>query len=479
MARIPFFGRKQPKMSENDKKIAFATSKDVYTRVHSSKNPLIAAVGMKSLITDTNKLRDDGNYDNDFFLYDDMLKLDPELNGAVRAVSLTANNYRIDYSRGRNTKIREAIRLLVEETVDFDDVMINAMRNLMVYGNDMNKLVGKTGLGITDIQSLPIGQMTIRDDRSKGASVDKSTPIIESLNYTIREGEQTELTFPTDEILHIRIDYRSNWFLDNEGRWTYGVWGASRFTALKQAIRAKYNTINNRVALEDSMTKQYITIDRAAIQHIQDPDEQRERLIYIMDKVVDTLESLRGDQIPIFPDYVSIQHIDQRTALPDSASFLDSVNADIAAVLQVPRVASGQERGSTFAATFNANMWSVQAITRLHEVLRQSIRTLFSKHLELLGIAHIIEELPTVAFEPVAEEGRLDRMRRATLGFTNGVITLNQSLDILGLPEELDGDVRNDTTTPSNIGELPREDSQEGRPTEEEPIPEEGEVENE
>ena len=33
--------------------------------------------------------------------------------------------------------------------------------------------------------------------------------------------------FPRSEILHIRIDYRSYWYRDRLGRWTYGVWGAS------------------------------------------------------------------------------------------------------------------------------------------------------------------------------------------------------------------------------------------------------------
>jgi hypothetical protein len=31
------------------------------------------------------------------------------------------------------------------ERVDFDDFLINALRNIQVYGNDINKLVGRTG----------------------------------------------------------------------------------------------------------------------------------------------------------------------------------------------------------------------------------------------------------------------------------------------------------------------------------------------
>ena len=66
----------------------------VTTAVSSENNPFIA--GMKDIIDTTDPLREDSNFDNDFDLFDEMLKLDPELNGAVRTVSLTANAGRID-----------------------------------------------------------------------------------------------------------------------------------------------------------------------------------------------------------------------------------------------------------------------------------------------------------------------------------------------------------------------------------------------
>jgi hypothetical protein len=331
------------------------------------------------------------------------------------------------------------------------------MRNMMVYGNDINKYVGTSREGITELQSLPVGQMTIVDNRPLTASIDEFNPIINPERYILREGEQTVEEIPVDEILHIRTDYRSNWYTDNEERVTYGIWGASRFTSLKQAIRAKYNSMNNRIALEDAMTKQYITIDKSAIAHIQDPNEQRERLKFIMEQVVSTLESLRGDQVPIFPDYVSIQHIDQRTAIPDTTSFLDNVNADIAAVLQVPRTAAGQERGSTFAASYTANQWSATAIRRMLSILNQSVRELFSKHLELLNIAHTMADLPQLVFEPIDEETKIDKMRRVNIGYNAGILSLNQSLEIIGLPEiGEEGDVRKDGSQVP-MGEMPRQ----------------------
>tara|TARA_R110000737_G_scaffold322961_1_gene335448 strand:+ start:2230 stop:3651 length:1422 start_codon:yes stop_codon:yes gene_type:complete len=473
MARIPFFGKADKTADEGmPSAVASFTNDDLRHNVN-HRSPFTMIAGIKDVVTETNKLRDDSNFDNDFYLFDEMLKLDPELNGAVRAVSLTANNYTINWSSARNARIRTALQDLVEK-IDFDDILINAMRNLMVYGNDISKLVGTGKEGITNVQSLPVSQITILDDRNRSATADDNDPVITVEKYFLREGETTMQEFPADEILHIRMDYRSNWFTDNETRTTYGIWGASRFTALKQAIRAKYNSMNNRISLEDAMTKQYISINMDAVKHIQNPDEQRERLLYIMNQVISTMESLRGDQVPIFPDYVQIKHIDQRTALPDSSGFLDNVNADIAAVLQVPRTAAGQEKGSTFAASYTANLWASNAIRRIQTILKQSMNGLFSAHLDLLGIEHTSRDLPVLTFEPVDEETRLDKMRRATLGYGAGLLSLNQSLDIVSLPLEEDGDVRTGQPTSAPTEETPPVD-EEPR-DEDEDLPREGEM---
>lgn len=430
-----------------------------------SNQSLKVAAGIPDIVRDTERLNKDSNYDNEFDMYDLMLKLDPELNGAVRAVSLTANNFEINYDKAKNGAIRNAIKELVDETLDFDDIMINAMRNLMVYGNDINKIVGKAGVGITKLQNLPIVQINIVDGRGGLGSyfvANRENPVIEPVTYMLREASPYEKAISVDEILHIKVDYRSNWFVDNKGRHTFGVWGASRFSALKQAIRMKYNSMNNRIALEDSMTKQFITIDKSAIEHIIDPAEQHERLQNIMSEVISLFEGLRGDQMPVLPHYVQIHHVDLQNALPNSSDFLDSINADIAAVLQVPRVASGQEKGSTFAATFNANMWAVQAISRMHRVLEQTCSQLFSIHLNLLGIEHKKSDLPKMEFDTMDNATPLNVMQRVTMGYNAGLLTLNQSLDMLNLPPAKEnGDVRREINSPSPTN-LPRENSQDG-----------------
>ena len=59
-----------------------------------------------------------------------------------------------------------------------------------------------------------------------------------------------------------------------------------------------------------------------------------------MDQVGSLMENLRADQIPILPHYVEMHHVDMSNSIPDDTNFLDSINADISAVLNVPRVAS-------------------------------------------------------------------------------------------------------------------------------------------
>tara|TARA_Y100000592_G_scaffold17416_2_gene26108 strand:- start:5721 stop:6416 length:696 start_codon:yes stop_codon:yes gene_type:complete len=225
----------------------------------------------------------------------------------------------------------------------------------------------------------------------------------------------------------------------------------------------KYNSMNNRISLEDSMTKQFITIDKSAIEHIQDPAEQNDRLKHIMDEVIKLFEGIRGDQIPILPHYVQLHHVDVGNSVPNNVDFLDTINADIAAVLQVPRVAAGQERGSTFAATYNANLWAVGAISRMHRILAEAATKMFMMHLSLLDIPYRRQDLPTIKFDAMDSETPLNIMQRVTLGWNSGIITLNQALDELNLPTVgREGDMRKDETSDNRVGQLPRENSQPG-----------------
>ena len=58
-------------------------------------------------------------------------------------------------------------------------------------------------------------------------------------------------------------------------------------------------------------------------------------------------------------------------------------------------------------------------------------------------------------------------MQRANIGYNSGILTLNQALEIVNLPNETEGDIRKDSKGIADNGELPRENGQEGTPTDE------------
>ena len=124
-----FYGHNMAERSIVDRLLGRNKEEQVTAMRMPTNKTFQAVAGIPQIVRDTEKLNKDSNYDNEFDMFDLMLKLDPELNGAVRAVSLTANHFEIDYDNGRNASIRNAVRDLVEETLDFDAIMITSMRN--------------------------------------------------------------------------------------------------------------------------------------------------------------------------------------------------------------------------------------------------------------------------------------------------------------------------------------------------------------
>jgi hypothetical protein len=83
-------------------------------------------------------------------------------------------------------------------------------------------------------------------------------------------------------------------------------------------------------------------------------------------------------------------------------------------------------------------------------------------HLDLLGIEYRKQDLPTIKFEAMDSETPLNIMQRAVMGYDAGIMTLNQTLDMLSLPTiGKDGEDRKTETAPET-GDLPRENSQDG-----------------
>jgi hypothetical protein len=78
----------------------------------------------------------------------------------------------------------------------------------------------------------------------------------------------------------------------------------------------------------------------------------------------------------------------------------------------------------------------------------------------LKGIKHQMKDLPEFYFEPIAEEAPMESMKRAVMGYQAGILTLNQSLDLIGMQPESEGDNRLEKSSKPTMGELPRTNEQ-------------------
>ena len=70
-------------------------------------------------------------------------------------------------------------------------------------------------------------------------------------------------------------------------------------------------------------------------------------------------------------------------------------------------------------------------------------------------------DLPKIEFDTMDSATPLNVMQRVTMGYDAGLLTLNQSLNMLNLPPAKDGDKRKDIESPKPTA-LPRENSQDG-----------------
>ena len=66
-----------------------------------------------------------------------------------------------------------------------------------------------------------------------------------------------------------------------------------------------------------------------------------------------------------------------------------------------------------------------------------------------------MKDLPEFMFEPIAEESPMDSMKRAVMGYQAGILTLNQSLDIVGMQPATAGESRIEKSSKPTNSQLP------------------------
>ena len=419
-----------------------------------------------------------------FDLYDEMLDLDPELSGAVRAISHSASNYDIvlptDDPTDDDLKALKHTKEL-ERRLELPLTLTDILKKLVAHGNDINKKVYNEDEGIIKLQNLPTNAITIVEsegdiitgedehDTSVGNMVrrlmqrreDKADVSSGAINevfsrglYVLNEatGDVTHRTIKPENIIHFSVDERSNWFTDVMDRETYGVWGQSRLEPLTFTIQTKYNTLTNKVAMDDSLlAREIYYIDTESLfGDIQNRKDRKKAAEKYAKQLKRKIEQLGPDERPMLPEEVNVEVIGPEGKAIDQTPFLEQLNHSIAAALTFPMAGLGRGTTSVKAGEEISSLWAENNIKNLRTALTFRLEELFKENLLLLEPDWRKEDVggldswelkdditvPTIEFEPFREEDLTEIVSQIKGMVSVKAITLKERREMFGLPTD-------------------------------------------
>ncbi|MFB6236926.1 MAG: hypothetical protein ABEH81_01010 [Halopenitus sp.] len=432
---------------------------------------------------DTRQELSEDEHDTVFDMYDALVDLDGELSGAVNAIAQSATYAEItmptDDPTDTEEKILEECQALAER-IRGKETAIDVLRNLIKHGNDINKKVYNDEVGIIALQSLPTNSVTIVDDRGELIEKDDAPgkdieDIMFQVNETLDEGDeelgghQVHESFERDayvlneedpdrrsiiephNVLHFSIDARSNWFEDQLGRETYGVWGQSRLEPLKFTIQTKYNTLLNKVAMDDKLLARevYYINTTELFGDISDREERIKKAEKYADDLKEMVEELGPDERPMLPEHVEVKVIGPEGKAIDQKPFIEQLNNGIAAALTFPMAGLGRGTTSVKAGEEISSLWAENNIKNLRNSVIWGLRELFKDHIKILH-PELVENnseaqnigdmklqddihIPTLKYEPFRQEDRTEIAGQIETLVNIGVMRRAEARDMWGL----------------------------------------------
>lgn len=418
---------------------------------------------------------------NDVAFYRNLTRLDGDLAGTIRAkaqVGAMGPEVTHPAMRGHEDELSDIERDIMEECeslmerLDLTREMKSFFKQLITHGNDVSHIEYEEGVGVTNLQELPLQALTITDDRPSGDTSARDQlmpgPIDDGsgetdMDETIHEGNWYVLNedapdamqvYPARDVLHMAINKRGNWYTDREGRDTYGVWGERRLAPIKFALQAKQNTLSNKVALDDSLlAREVYHIDvETLFGHIPNDQERTEKAREYKEKLKKQLNNLAPDEKPILPEEVSVtvEGPDGSTA-DNQTQFIEMMNNTIQHALTFHSASFGRDAGGSMAGNQPAKEMSDTGVKALRNIIKREFRELFRIHTLLVfpearqpatnpdGTRKTDAEgyeqyelkdditLPVLAFDPVSRRDKSDRVKDAVAAYEKGVADLNEA----------------------------------------------------
>lgn len=448
-------------------------------------------------------------HETKFDLYDAMLDLDPELSGAVNAIAQSASDFEVvapvDKPGDRGEEALQECRMLAEK-IGAEMLAIDILRNLIRYGNDINKKVYEEGIGIKKLQALPVNSTTIVDDKADIQDIQTESQFEKLFGDAISQQEAEEEELETDmlkevydrkayvlneaseghhsvidnhNVQHFSIDARSNWHEDRLGRKTFGVWGKSRLESLEFTIQTKYNTLTNKVAMDDKLIAReiYYINTTELFGDINDFEERKKKAQAYAKEIKKMIEGLGPDERPMLPEHVDVEVIGPEGKAIDQQPFIEQLNNSIAAALTFPMAGLGRGTTSVKAGEEISSLWAENNIKNLRRTIIRGFREIFRDHLKLvyngegdredwvenrneaenIGEMKLDPEIPipTLKYEPFKEDEMTAKARQVKFMYQTKTASAAERREHIGLPTDDESIEELKEEFPKLDGEMP------------------------
>ena len=441
------------------------------------------SASLAEVVSKPKEILDSHRFGSDWELYDRLLEIDPELAGTVRAQAQMASGFNVisPANMGEQEEMTEEDEIALKDCKDLVEelqlelIQPSIFKNMIVHGNDINKIIYENGVGVRSLQSLPLRNVTIIDEdtnlitrrakqeareygNTEDIDLDKYIDNIEGTSvqsgdyYVLNEAMGNEKKIESYKILHLAPESRSNWRKDRFDRVTYGVWGAPRVEPIKFALQAKHNTLTNKVAMDDSLiAREVYKIDVEKLYgHIKNDEEREKKAKNYANDLKEKLESMQPDEKPILPEPVDVEIMGAEGHAREHADFLNMMNDAIMHALTFHVGGTGRDAGGPYIGNAPAKDSSQTNVKHLRKLMAHKLKKLFKIHLLLKhpewrdnhGSPDNIDKwtfredieivVPEVEWDAL-EEGDMQRLVDvATKAWEKDLITRNEARQLMG-----------------------------------------------
>jgi len=340
---------------------------------------------------------------NRYQQYRDFTSMDPELESALTRVALmAAYAYKGTFIHAGQQYSQNELDILTilkkfDETYDIRDLIFSIAYHLMRDGDDV--FIGQfvDGIGLTQLQPLPMEITTAvpsRDSINQASNTITNYVTFATL-YVTNEGSQDQQIFPespSQRVFHFSLNRRAEIVTDIKGRKTFGVWSRSLLDSVESRVLWKQAILIADILWRyRNVPREEHVLDLAAYDPAFFPGDTQEARIAVaktaaenaIKAYAESISKRNVDQGYIHGKDVEIKYVEpQKTTFVSPNEITEQINQSIYATTSVPEAAIIGRGRSTFATELVVASYTIllpeflvyKIKTKLLEILREHLR---------------------------------------------------------------------------------------------------------